>query len=194
VGTIITPEQASVAQSFQRCLELRDKYVAKSLQRLGDNPRDHDGVFQGVASGFADVSGVKPDADLSSVVCTESPHQPWTIYPKPPPPHWHFTAKETIISADGHVTPDSQFIFSQCQIPGNHEWEFEIDDKGVYQVYADASGNFISSLPVELEPTLCLSRKQGATLRYTYYQGVLCRPRLCSQRHIRWPLEKYRVP
>ncbi|KAJ8593963.1 AMP deaminase [Rhizopogon salebrosus TDB-379] len=141
MGTIITPEQASVAQSFQRCLELRDKYIAKSLQRLGDNPRDHDGVFQGVASGFADVSGVKPDADLSSVVCTGSPHQPWTIYPKPPPPHWHFTAKETIISADGQVTPDSQFIFSQCQIPGNDEWEFEIDDKGVYQVYANASEN-----------------------------------------------------
>ncbi|KAG2070339.1 hypothetical protein BDR04DRAFT_934379, partial [Suillus decipiens] len=102
----ITPELARVVQSFQKCLELRDKYITKSLQRLGDNPRDHDG--------------------------------PWVIYPQPPPPHWQFSAKETVISADGRVTPDDQFDFSQCQIPGDHEWEFEIDDKGVYQVYTNA--------------------------------------------------------
>ena len=144
VNTIIVSEFASVAKSFQRCLELRDKYITKSLQRLGDNPRDHDGVFHGAAEGLADVSTVKPDADLSLATSTESPYKPWVIYPKPPPPHWHFTAKETIISADSRVTPDDEFDFSQCHIPGSHEWDFEIDDKGVYQVYTNASGNFVS--------------------------------------------------
>ncbi|KAG1748600.1 AMP deaminase, partial [Suillus lakei] len=122
MDTMITPELARVVQSFQKCLELRDKYITKSLQRLGDNPRDHDG----------------PDVNQSLAASPKSPHVPWAIYPKPPPPHWHFTAKETVISADGRVTPDDQFDFSQCQIPGNHEWEFEIDDKGVYQVYTNA--------------------------------------------------------
>lgn len=147
---MITPEFASVAQSFQKCLELRDKYIMKSLQRLGDNPRDHDDVFHGVVEGLADVSGVKPDANLSLAASTESPYKPWTIYPKPPPPHWHFTAKETVMSADGRITPDGQFNFSQCQIPGNHEWDFEIDDKGVYQVYSSANGDFLFFLSEEL--------------------------------------------
>ncbi|KAG2151423.1 AMP deaminase [Suillus clintonianus] len=138
MDTMINPELARVVQSFQKCLELRDKYITKSLQRLGDNPRDHDGVFHGVVEGLADVSGVKPDVNQALAASPKSPHKPWDIYPKPPPPHWHFTAKETAISADGRVTPDDQFNFSQCQIPGNHDWEFEIDDKGVYQVYTNA--------------------------------------------------------
>lgn len=150
VDTMITPEFASVAQSFQKCLELRDKYIMKSLQRLGDNPRDHDGVFHGVVEGLADVSGVKPDANLSLAASKESPYKPWTIYPKPPPPHWQFTAKETVMNADGRITPDGQFNLSQCQIPGNHEWDFEIDDKGVYQVYSNANGDFLFFLPEEL--------------------------------------------
>ncbi|KAG1766204.1 AMP deaminase [Suillus occidentalis] len=138
MDSMITPELARVVQSFQKCLELRDKYITKSLQRLGDNPRDHDGVFRGVAESLADVSGVKPDVDHSSATSLSSPHEPWVIYPPPPPPHWRFTAVKTVISADGRVTPDGQFNFSQCQIPGNHDWEFEIDDKGVYQVYTNA--------------------------------------------------------
>ncbi|KAG2155810.1 AMP deaminase, partial [Suillus bovinus] len=139
MDTVITPEFARIALSFQKCLELRDKYITKSLQRLGDNPRDHDGVFHGVAEGLADVSGIKPDVKQSLAASADSPHEPWVIYPKPPPPHWQFTAKETVISADGRITPDNQFNLSHCQIPGNHEWEFEIDDKGVYQVYTNAN-------------------------------------------------------
>jgi AMP deaminase len=151
---MINPELARVVQSFQKCLELRDKYITKSLQRLGDNPRDHDGVFHGVAESLADVSGVKPDVDHSLAASLSSPHEPWVIYPSPPPPHWRFTAVKTVISADGRVTPDGQFNFSQCQIPGNHDWEFEIDDKGVYQVYTNADGNSAPFLPEELDPTL----------------------------------------
>lgn len=150
---MMTPELARIVQSFQKCLELRDKYITKSLQRLGDNPRDHDGVFHGVTEGLADVSGVKPDVNQSLAASANSPHEPWVIYPPPPPPHWHFTAKETVISADGRLTPDNEFDFSQCQIPSNHEWVFEIDDKGVYQVYTNTDGNSAPFLP-ELDSIL----------------------------------------
>ncbi|KIJ64424.1 hypothetical protein HYDPIDRAFT_89984 [Hydnomerulius pinastri MD-312] len=135
----VTPEMAHTFQQFHRCLELRDKYIARSLQRLGDNPRDHDGHFNGIAEGFADVSGVTPNANFAKVKVTESPYQPWCIYPKPPPPHWHFTAKQNVVTSDGGVTPqDDEFDFSKCQIPGPQSWNFALDDKGVYQVYSTA--------------------------------------------------------
>jgi AMP deaminase len=128
-------------EHFRRCIGLRDKYIARSLQRLGDNPRDHDGNFKGIAEGFADVSGVKPNVDLTSARALESLYEPWKIYPKPPPPHWHFSPKKDVFTADGHVTPgDEEFDFSTCQIPGPQSWEFEIDSKGVYQVYLTAAG------------------------------------------------------
>lgn len=67
-----------------------------SLQRLGDNPRDHDGVFSGFQPGAADVNGIRPDADLRSAEePSNSPSHPdplpaWKIYPAPPPAHWHW--------------------------------------------------------------------------------------------------------
>jgi AMP deaminase len=142
----ITPEMASTFKLFQRCLELRDKYVAKSLQRLGDNPRDHDGHFNGITEGFAGVSGVQPHVDFGKARVAESPYKAWTIYPKPPPPHWHFTAKHDPPAADGHVTTENeQFDFPTCQIPKSQAWEFRIDDKGVYQVYYTAAGMHVDS-------------------------------------------------
>ena len=126
---------------FRQCLELRDKYIAKSLQRLGDNPKDHDGHFNGIAEGFAGVSGVQPNVNFAKARVTESPYKAWKMYPKPPPPHWHFTADHDAPAADGHAsTEDEEFDFSTCQIPGSHPWGFRIDDKGVYQVYSTESG------------------------------------------------------
>ncbi|KAH7885397.1 hypothetical protein F5I97DRAFT_1928781 [Phlebopus sp. FC_14] len=138
----LTPEMTRTFQLFQRCLELRDKYIARSLQRLGDNPRDHDGHFHGIVEGFAEVSGVKPNTDFAKAKLRESPYQPWKMYPKPPPPHWHFTSKEKIVTADGFVTPeDEEFQFANCEIPGAQSWSFAIDDKGVYQVYSAMENN-----------------------------------------------------
>lgn len=126
---------------FQRCLELRDKYIAKSLQRLGDNPRDHDGHFNGIAEGFAGVSGAQPNVDFAKARVAESPYKAWKIYPKPPPPHWHFTERHDAPAPDGRFTAeDEEFDFSTCQIPDSHPWEFRIDDKGVYQVYSTTEG------------------------------------------------------
>lgn len=38
----IKQELVTLHTNFQRCLDLRDKYMAISLQRLGDNPKDRD--------------------------------------------------------------------------------------------------------------------------------------------------------
>ncbi|KAK7018040.1 AMP deaminase [Paramarasmius palmivorus] len=124
-------------QSLQRCLELRDKYMSKSCQRLGDNPKDYDGYFPGLDSERADVNGVRADADISKNKPPPQPEKPWKIYPRPPPPHWHWTDKQGVVSSDGVHTPD-EFNFEDCEIPGNDSLEFEIDDTGVYQVYENA--------------------------------------------------------
>ncbi|KAH0831958.1 AMP deaminase [Lanmaoa asiatica] len=136
----ITPEMARTFKLFQHCLELRDKYITKSLQRLGDNPRDHDGHFNGIVEGFAGVDGVQPNVDFAKARVAGSPYKAWKIYPKPPPPHWHFIAKHDVPAADGHLTAETEeFDFSNCQIPQSHPWAFRIDDKGVYQVYSTAA-------------------------------------------------------
>jgi AMP deaminase len=52
----VPSELKALYDSFWRCLDLRDKYMLKSLQRLGDDPRDHDGVFHGLSPALADFS------------------------------------------------------------------------------------------------------------------------------------------
>ncbi|KAH8806598.1 AMP deaminase [Flagelloscypha sp. PMI_526] len=141
----VPPELASLFQSFQKCLDLRDKYMFRSRQRLGDNPRDHDGFFPGLDDAHADVSGMRPGMDLSSN-CPKSedqPNQNWVIYPKPPPPHWHWKGTDEVVTSSDEAKKqkaDEPFKFEDCQIPSLAEdpWDFEIDHKGVFQIYTDA--------------------------------------------------------
>lgn len=140
IHATITPEYERVFQLFQRALELRDKYIFKSLQRLGDDPRHHDDHFHGIIEGYADVSGVKPDANFAGARREHSTYQPWKIYPKPPPPHWRFNSKkQAATTAEDLDDFEEEFEFKECDIPGPHDWTFELDDKGVYQIYP-ASG------------------------------------------------------
>ncbi|TFK33050.1 AMP deaminase [Crucibulum laeve] len=137
---IIKSEYSHIFQSLQRCLELRDKYMLKSCQRLGDDPRDHDGQFPGIDDEHAGVSCVKPSTDwhTNQPPREEENPKPWKIYPKPPPPHWHWTDKEQVVSSDGHHTDKDEFMFEDCEVPGSQDgWSFKIDDKGVFQVYED---------------------------------------------------------
>jgi len=126
--------------------------MRKSRQRLGDNPRDHDGRFPGLDDERADVSGARPDVDYEMNAPPPSPFKPWTIYPKPPPPRWHWTDKnDRVVSPDGvrKVDAEEEFVFEECEIPGGHPWCYEIDDKGVYQVYnKDGQGSFLLSFRV----------------------------------------------
>jgi hypothetical protein len=134
----LNPELSNVLELMRQCLELRDKYIAVSNQRLGDNPRDHDGVFHGIPEGISDVMGVRPEAATGTFESTREQFKPWRIYPPPPPPHWHWTANQVVSS--GTTSSHDVFDFSQFDIPGEHEWEFEIDDKGIYQLYHDVNG------------------------------------------------------
>lgn len=136
-----SPEFARMLELLRKCLDLRDKYMAVSNQRLGDDPRDHDGVFHGTAEGISGVMGVRPEA-TGSYELTKEQFKPWHIYPRPPPPHWHWTADQAV--SLGKASPSDVFDFSQVEIPGAHEWGFEIDDKGIYQVYHDATGTFFT--------------------------------------------------
>jgi len=121
--------------SLRKCLELRDKYILRSGQNLGFNPKDHDGVFKGLEDDVATVSGVRPDAEHYSP--PDSLFKPWRIYPAPPPPHWHWKGTNTLVPSQSGLKneEDEEFEFENCEIPGPHEWDFELDEKGVYQVY-----------------------------------------------------------
>jgi AMP deaminase len=158
-----------------------------SLQRLGDNPADHDGTFSGFYPATkADVNGLRPDvdpyqADQKPAGEDQGESKAWKIYPEPPPPHWHWKGAglpegeggegydESGRAADGHVkgvpvdtfaeekaknrgTNGSEgFNMDDCEIPGadGREWEFEMDEAGVYQVY-DKPGMKGKPIPVRL--------------------------------------------
>lgn len=107
-----------------------------SNQRLGDNPKDHDGVFPGINENVADVCGVRPDSPDNWKRSSASEQQPWRIYPKPPPPHWHWMDRDKVAPGDGYTTLE-EFDFVQCEIPERHEWDFELDESGVYQVFEE---------------------------------------------------------
>lgn len=119
--------------------------MAISLQRLGDNPRDHDGVFKGFANDIGGVSGVRPDAYATLRDATgdnsrpdlcedEKSFKPWKIYPSPPPPHWHRTDKPQA-TPDPTNTEGNHFDFSKCDIPVADSWVYKLDSRGVFQVY-----------------------------------------------------------
>ncbi|KAG9011735.1 AMP deaminase [Tulasnella sp. JGI-2019a] len=147
----LSPELKELYRSFQKCLHIRDKYMKASLQRLGDNPRDHDGVFKGFDNDACDVSGVRhdvPEKDLAPA--KEQMREPWKIYPEPPPPHWRWKADTDPVPAD-HSTRDEprlhvhgdNFDFSKCVIPEADPCTFHLDDMGVYQVYDDLESEYL---------------------------------------------------
>src|ERR1700761_588871 len=107
-------ESQEIYLALQKCLELRDKYMAISLQRLGDNPKDYDGVYQ----------------------ATNTEFKPWRIYPKPPPPRWHWYDKQKAQPGKPPGEEEEEFDFGTCEIPGKEEgFTFKLDKTGVYQVY-----------------------------------------------------------
>jgi len=137
---VTSAETTRLFDAFRKCLDLRDKYMQRSKQRLGDNPKDYDGHFKGISEDIADVSGVRPDAKNTPPPSTHN-YEPWKIYPRPPPPHWHWADKKAISADRQHVQGDEEFQFEDYEIPGPHPWTFHLDDKGVYQVYDASQGH-----------------------------------------------------
>jgi AMP deaminase len=132
----LSAELSRILESLNKCLSIREKWITCSLQRLGDNPRDHDGRFHGLPTALASVSSMRPDADPAAPRPTKSEFEPWKIYPTPPGPHWHFTDPSNAVLKEGHSTPaKEEFDFDTCKIPGKHHWKFKLDAMGVYQIY-----------------------------------------------------------
>ncbi|KAI9058231.1 AMP deaminase [Trametes sanguinea] len=152
--TPIAVENIPIFEALEKCLDLRDKYMHVSGQKLGFNPRDHDGLFTGLDDDIATVSGVRPDADWETRLPPKSPFNKWRIYPRPPPPHWHWKGQQTVVpSNSGHdLSSNEEFDFAKCEIPGPDEYNFGIDERGVYQVYDPSSST--PKMPVYEIPTI----------------------------------------
>ncbi|KAL1950662.1 hypothetical protein VTO73DRAFT_5786 [Trametes versicolor] len=150
----IPPENIPILEALERCLDVRDKYMLVSGQKLGFNPRDHDGLFTGLDDDLSTVSGVRPEVDWESRPAPRNVFKKWRIYPRPPPPHWHWHGKDTVAPSNaGYETmPDEEFDFNTCEIPGPHQLDFSIDERGVYQVYDPAAED--TKKPVFEIPTI----------------------------------------
>ena len=168
----IPPEMKALYASFQKCLGLRDKYMKRSLQWLGDNPRDRDAEFAGIDDSIKDVPCIRADAPRPSYPHTvpaaknyfKDGNGPWNIYPPPPPPHWHLVPSNEMNTGQAeahpnpatkrsHISGNEGFDFSQCEIPTvaireMANWDFAVDEKGVYQVYESSHCTYASCSPL----------------------------------------------
>ncbi|KAF3089862.1 AMP deaminase [Orbilia oligospora] len=140
----ITAELQTIYTNVQMILDLRHKYIRLSLQGPTDNPKD--------------------DAA-------------WKIYPPPPPPVWVPEGSQVLPPRDdpmyGTANIDgsaelnrsggktrkpgqdigSDFEFEECEIPGEDEMEFRLDDTGVFQVYENRKA-IDAELPIVAIPTI----------------------------------------
>lgn len=190
----ISPELRELYSSFQSCLDLRDKYMRLSRQRLEDDPRSYDGEFWcddvSVPPAPADGDAGAPNQQSSTADDGEgkrarAPFPPWKIYPEPPRPHWepgpsastalpdHAWKQSALTDEESkEAWKKNEFRFEECEVPGIDEtrgggqgWDFEMDDKGVYQVYdPTASSSSTSSTSSggndSLQPLSTLPKKK----------------------------------
>lgn len=129
--------------SLQKCLEIRDKYMRLSRQRLGDDPRDYDGIFRDLDEEQKGVAGVRPDCFFSTKGgAANREFNKWNIYPPPPPPHWHWKGKQpTPPLTSESIVGEEEFDYFKCEIPEeDSQHNFRLDDKGVYQIYDGEPG------------------------------------------------------
>lgn len=144
----ITAELRALYSSFQRCLDLRDKYMALSRQRLEDNPANYDGRFDPSTSpSYASTSKINPSK-------LPDGFKQWDIYPPPPAPHWKELqdAEHDPFAIDS--TDTTEQIAEKEAMRRKFDWEkalakvpgkegvgkrkrFALDSNGVYQVYSD---------------------------------------------------------
>ncbi|GAB5591473.1 AMP deaminase [Umbelopsis nana] len=107
----ISNELQKLYTNFQRCLDLRDKYMEASCQRQFDNPKDQD----------------------EWEIYPPPPSPSWPL----PPPEELQSRKERELAreADPAGFVGSDFDISQCKIPEADQFIYELDDTGVFQVY-----------------------------------------------------------
>ncbi|BGO93983.1 hypothetical protein NBRC10512_003615 [Rhodotorula toruloides] len=150
----LTAELRALYESFQRCLDLRDKYMSLSRQRLEDNPANYDGHFSPSSSpSYAATSYIRP-------VKLPEGFERWRIYPPPPEPHWkerdpEATEPPVVEGADEGRSEEERvrFEFAKCEVPAREEGRkrtFRLDEGGVYQVYDEDS----PTTPLYTVPTI----------------------------------------
>ncbi|CAO3689884.1 unnamed protein product [Umbelopsis vinacea] len=107
----ISNELQKLYTNFQRCLDLRDKYMEASCQRQFDNPKDQD------------------DWEIY-------PPPPAPSWPLPPPEELQRRKeRELKREADPVGFVGSDFDISHCKMPETDQFIYELDDTGVFQVY-----------------------------------------------------------
>ncbi|GAA5949188.1 hypothetical protein JCM21900_000853 [Sporobolomyces salmonicolor] len=141
-----TAEKRRICAMFQTCLNLRDKYMALSRQRLEDNPTSYDGQFSASALASGDASSSQ--TSLLPPVRLPPDFEKWTIYPPPPKPTW--TERDPFSPESSEATQElaasetrrRKFAVGSIKIPGKepngHARKFAMDESGVYQVYDQA--------------------------------------------------------
>ncbi|KAG1056842.1 hypothetical protein G6F43_001293 [Rhizopus delemar] len=108
---VITAELRELYGALQKCLDMRQKYMDQSFQRLSDDPRNHD------------------DWEIY-------PAPPPKSWPLPSPEELERRkAKEKAREADPVAAVGSDFEFSHCRIPEAHEYNFDMGPDGFFVVY-----------------------------------------------------------
>ncbi|GAA5803832.1 hypothetical protein EDC94DRAFT_582172 [Helicostylum pulchrum] len=124
----ITAELRELYGALQKCLDLREKYIELSCQRLTDDPRN--------------------SADWEIY-----PPPPPKSWPLPSPEELERRKKkEKAREADPVAAVGSDFDFSQCKIPSPHVYQFGIGPHGHYQVYKNELDQTAAE-PVHTFPT-----------------------------------------
>ncbi|RKO92458.1 hypothetical protein BDK51DRAFT_15600, partial [Blyttiomyces helicus] len=102
----LSEELQSIFATLAKCLFLRKRYMQCSYQCAGDNPKDA---------------------------------EDWKIYPAPPPPSYVPSKNPKLatggLAEDAGAVPTEDFVFEKCHIPGEHEFEYRLDDDGIFHVY-----------------------------------------------------------
>lgn len=184
----ISAELRELYSSFQSCLDLRDKYMRLSRQRLEDDPRSYDGEFWcddvDPSSSSATPPSQGADGSNDHIRRAEAPFPPWKIYPEPPRPHWepapssaHSLPDSAWKVSEGEDKPQkkNEFVFGECELPGRVEtgsgrgWDFEMDERGVYQVY-DPTASSSTSTPPSTTTTGTTSPPSTSSYRKPLFQ------------------------
>ncbi|KAG9290943.1 hypothetical protein G9A89_011093 [Geosiphon pyriformis] len=105
----VKDELSTLHTNFHKCLQLRDKYMMLSLQRLGDNPTDQN------------------DWEVY-------PAPPPPTWPRRPQNQREASFRNNRPRKEKKQVGED-FVFQDCHIPGAHDFIFKLDPTGVYQVF-----------------------------------------------------------
>ncbi len=144
-----------------------------SNQRLGDNPKDHDGSFTGFyPASAADVNGLRPDISpkraedpRSAPEEKKQDFEPWKVYPPPPPAHWHWQSGEAVGEGGEGIEASERYANGQPKLVSDNA---PVDSRGTN---GSAGFNFEDcEIPGKDERDYCFALDDGGL--YQVYAGL----------------------